>query len=136
MELVDGSGRSAEEQCGVAGDLDNDIGGKHTRQVGEGNQLAGSVRFWQEGVDAVRQIKQRMGQSLPEGAQRIKCEAVSSGGSDVFWGGAVVSDGIGDGAVYSAESRMGEEGSGDGMRCVRGEFGKSHATWSGMDISS
>ena len=122
MELVDGSGRRAEGQCGVAGDLDGDIGGKQTRHDGERNQSAGLVRFWQEGVDAAGQVKQRMGHSLPEGSQRIKYKAVSSGGSDIFWVRATVSDGIG-GAVYTAESGRREGGSGDGMRCVRGEFG-------------
>ncbi len=73
-------------------------------------------------MDAIGKVKQRMGHIFPEGAQRIKCKAVFSGGLDIFWGRASVSDGI-DGAVYSAESGRREEGSEDGMRCVRGEFG-------------
>jgi len=38
--LVDGGRESAEGECGVAGDLDDDNGGKQATQVGDRNQSA------------------------------------------------------------------------------------------------
>jgi hypothetical protein len=55
-----------------------------------------------------------MGHSLPEGAQRFECKTVSGGGSDILWGATTMFDGI-SGAIYSAESRRREEGSGVGV---------------------
>jgi hypothetical protein len=56
-----------------------------------------------------------MGHSLPKGAQRFECMmTVSGGGSDILWGATTMFNGI-SGTIYSAESRMGEEGSGVGV---------------------
>ena len=114
MGLVDGSGHNTERQCCVAGDPGGDSGRKQTRQIGQGNQSAGSVRFWKKGADAVGKIQQRMVYGVPEGAQRIECKTVSGGGPDILRSAATVFDGF-SGAIYSAESRRREEGSGVGV---------------------
>ncbi len=72
MGLVDGCRGGEERHGGVACDLDSDTRREEARKGWKRNQSTGLVGLRQKGMDAGGQIKQRMGHTMPKGAQQAE----------------------------------------------------------------
>ena len=92
MALVDNNIRGSQGGSNIACDNDCDIGRNKKDEDRQRNTEQRSHGLWKEGMGTCRHDDQHLGYIMSEGAQRIKRQAISCGGTNILRSGPDVPD--------------------------------------------